>query len=149
MVRKYTNDEEQQISIINDGFLKVFKNISTYTFQGSFEGWIRRIVYRSLSDYYRKENKYLKAVVLEQKDAPLKDNALQSLYYEDLLKIIDLLPERHNKVFQLYAIEGYNHREVSEMLGISEGTSKWYLSEARKSIIALLKKQKNSIHNAG
>lgn len=149
MVRKYTNDGEQQISIINDGFLKVFKNISTYTFQGSFEGWIRRIVYRSLSDYYRKENKYLKAVVLEQKDAPLKDNALQSLYYEDLLKIIDLLPERHNKVFQLYAIEGYNHREVSEMLGISEGTSKWYLSEARKSIIALLKKQKKSIHNAG
>lgn len=149
MVRRYTLDEEKQISIINDGFLKVFKSISSYEHKGSFEGWIRRIVYRSMSDFFRKENKYLQAVVLEVPDAPQQDNALDSLYYDDLMKIIDLLPNKMNKVFHLYAIEGYTHKEIGERLDISEGTSKWYLSEARKSIIKYLKKHKNSISHAG
>lgn len=134
MCRRHTNDQEAAFTIINDGMLKVFKNISSYNFSGSFEGWIRRIVYRSLSDYYRKENKYLKFLVFEEKEKNTDQNALAGLYYDDLLELTQSLPDKMSRVFHMYAIEGYNHKEIGVQLGISDGTSKWYLSEARKEL---------------
>ncbi len=134
MCRRHTTDQETAFTIINDGMLKVFKNIASYSFEGSFEGWIRRIVYRALSDYFRKENKYLKFLVFEEKEKNIQQNALAGLYYDDLLQITKSLPDKMSKVFHMYAIEGYNHREIAEELGMSDGTSKWYLSEARKEL---------------
>lgn len=134
MCRKHTSDQETAYTIINDGMLKVFKNITSYNFEGSFEGWVRRIVYRSLSDYYRKENKYLKFLVFEEKEKNTHQNALSGLYYEDLISMTKSLPDKMSKVFHMYAIEGFNHREIGEQLSMSDGTSKWYLSEARKEL---------------
>lgn len=134
MCRRHTSDQETAFSIINDGMLKVFKNIASYGFEGSFEGWIRRIVYRSLSDYFRKENKYLKFLVFEEKEKNTQQNVLSELYYDDLIQLTKTLPDKMNQVFHMYAIEGYNHREIGEALGMSDGTSKWYLSEARKEL---------------
>lgn len=132
MIRRYTQDDDQVMTIMNDGFLRVFKKIDLYKFKGSFEGWIRRLVYHSLSDYFRSNTKDLKFLVFDdlQRDKPV--SATNNLYYDDLIKLVNKLPEKHMKVFQLYAIEGYLHREISEQMSISENTSKWYLSEARK-----------------
>lgn len=142
MCRRHTSDQETAFTIINDGMLKVFKNISSYNFQGSFEGWVRRIVYRALSDYFRKENKYLKFLVFEEKEKNTQQNVLAGLYYDDLIQLTESLPDKMSKVFHMYAIEGYNHREIGVQLNMSDGTSKWYLSEARKEIKKRLSSQK-------
>lgn len=146
MCRRYTLDEDQQITIVNDGFLKVFKKIDQYTYKGSFEGWVRRLVFTSLSDYFRKENKYLKFMIFETQDVKMSAASEESLYYQDVIKLVDLLPEKTKDVFMKYAIEGYTHKDIGFELGISEGTSKWYLSEARKKLQQLLKER--NIYNS-
>lgn len=149
MVRRYTTDQDKAISILNDGFLKVFKNIKSYKGSGSFEGWVRRLVFTSISDFFRKENKYLKLMLFEEAEKETNTSALDDLYYDDLLKLVNRLPGNTHKVFNLYAIEGFNHREIGEILEISEGTSKWHLSEARKMLKVLLNMKSKSVNHAG
>lgn len=141
MIRRYTQDEDRGIDILNNGFLRVFKKIDTFKGQGSLEGWIRRIVFHSISDYFRKESKYLKFIVLEDADQDAERTALDNLYYEDLLEIIESIPEKSRAVFKLYAIEGYAHQEIADMLGISVGTSKWHLSTAREQLRSIIHKR--------
>lgn len=139
MVMRYANDEDTAMLIVNTGMLKVFQKLDTFEFKGSFEGWIRRLVFHSVSDYFRKEKKHLHFMVFEERDRSSKTNALDNLYESDILKLVDELPPSSANVFRLYAIEGYTHVEISKMLGISEGTSKWHLSNARKKLQELLK----------
>jgi len=141
MCKKYVRDEEEAILIINNGFLKVFQNIEHFAFKGSFEGWIRRIVYHSLVEYFRKQNRYLKFIILEEvkQERASNDSALERLYTEDLLNLIKDIPPMSAKIFEMYALDGYNHREIGEALGISENTSKWHLSNARKHLKASIK----------
>ena len=135
MVMRYAGDQDKAMEILNNGFLRVFKKLDTFASKGSFEGWIRRIVYHAISDYYRKESRYLKFIVLEEHDKNVTaDGALDQLYYEDILELVDELPDKSKKVFKLFAIEGFTHIEIGEQLGISEGTSKWHLSNARKQL---------------
>ena len=138
MVKRYTTDEDKAIEILNNGFLKVFKKIGTFRNEGSLEGWIRRIVYHSISDYFRKESGYLKFIVLEEAEQNEPEEALNGLYYDDLLEIIESLPGRSKEVFHLYAIQGFSHKEIADQLEISEGTSKWHLSNARDQLKQLL-----------
>jgi len=148
MCRRYTQDEDQLITILNNGFLKVFKNIDSFNHAGSFEGWVRRCIFNSLSDYFRKENKYLKFLIFE--DA-IKTNSLveppsHQMYYQDIIQLLEKLPDNVKRVFELYAIEGYTHKEIGEMLEIPVGTSKWLLSNARKELRGLLKQQNNYLN---
>ena len=135
MVLKYTQDDDQIIDILNNGFLKVFSKIEQFQDKGSFEGWIRRIIYHSISDYFRKSTKDLKFLIFEEefKKEP-QTPAQHKLYYQDLLQMVEKLPELHMRVFHMFSIEGYNHKEISEMLNINQNTSRWYLSEARKQL---------------
>lgn len=149
MCYRHTKDEDKTLMILNDGFLKVFKNIDSYNGSGSFEGWVRRLIYNCLSDFFRKENKYLNVMLFEEKEKKSEYKVLDSLYYEDLLKLVEKLPGNTHKVFNMYAIEGYNHREIAEILNISEGTSKWHLSEARKKLQSYLRNTNNSVNHAG
>lgn len=142
MCRRYTQDEDQQITIINDGLLKVFKKINQYNYEGSFEGWVRRLVFTSLSDYFRKENKYLKFMIFEKEDTPISAVPEESLYFQDIIELVNLLPNKTKQVFHKYAIEGYTHKDIGEELDISIGTSKWHLSEARKKLQKLLSERK-------
>lgn len=131
MVRRYTQDEDQVIDILNNGFLRVFKKIETFKHKGSFEGWIRKLIFHSVSDYFRSKKTDVKFLLYDE--APeISTSPNTDLYFEDLMKFVNELPEKHHKVFHLYAIEGFIHREIGEKLDISENTSKWYLSEARK-----------------
>lgn len=143
MCRRYTNDPEVAMTVCNDGFLKVFKKIDSFAFKGSLEGWIRRIIYHCISDYFRKDSKYVQFMVFEEYDEVTNPEIVPGLYLEDLMKLLTKLPTISEKVFRLYAIEGFNHREIGEALGMSENTSKWHLANARKKLQELLNDQRN------
>lgn len=144
MCMRYTNDRDQAMEIVNNGMLRVFKKLHTYEFKGSLEGWVRKLVYHSLSDYFKKHSKYLHFLVFEERDEIVKDQPLDNLYLDDLHKMIRALPEHTQKVFMLYAVEGYNHKEIGHQLGISDGTSKWHLSKARVALKKMIEQQNNS-----
>ncbi len=148
MCMRYMSDREIAARIVNDGFLKIFSRIDTFENKGSFEGWMRRIIFRCLSDTLRKESTYLKFLVFEDKDAGYKSEALSRLYEEDLLKLVDQIPSASAEVFLLYAVEGFSHKEIASKKNISIGTSKWHLSDARKKLRDLIRKTDTST-NAG
>ncbi len=139
MCVRYTEDREIAMEIVNNGFLRVFKKLHTFSFKGSLEGWIRKLVYHSLSEYFKKNSKYLQFIVLEDRDSSIKEHALNKIYEEDLLKLVDQLPPATKEVFRLFAIEGFTHKEIANKIGISDGTSKWHLSVARKRLKQLIR----------
>ncbi|MCO6476156.1 MAG: sigma-70 family RNA polymerase sigma factor [Phaeodactylibacter sp.] len=143
MILRYTQDREVAMDILNTGFLRVFKKLDTFAFSGSLEGWIRRLVFHSLSDYFKKHSRQIHFLELEDRDAPLKEGALNNLYFEDILKLVEMLPDATKEVFYLYAIEGYTHVEIAQKINISVGTSKWHLSNARKKLKQLIRTHYN------
>jgi len=149
MCLRYTQDREVAMEIVNSGLLRVFKKLHTFSFKGSLEGWIRRLVFHALSDYFKKHSRKVHFLEVEDRDAPHNETALENLYYEDLLKLVELLHRMSSKVFQLYAIEGYSHPEISKLLEISVGTSKWHLSTARQKLRHLIREQYNRNYYAG
>lgn len=141
MCRRYTSDTDVAMQIVNNGFLRVFKKIHTFSFKGSLEGWIRRLVYHSMADYYRDNAQYLHFVMLDDHDEAVPEQGHATFYEEDLLKAVRTLPSTSQEVFRLYAIEGYSHAEIAMHLDISEGTSKWHLSTARQKLRDMLSAQ--------
>jgi RNA polymerase sigma-70 factor (ECF subfamily) len=131
---KYAKDESEAISILNDGFLKVFKNIQHFRNEGSLEGWIRKTIYHSVADHFRLKLNNVNFLLPEENEGHFIKNeeATQNLFFEDIVKLIDKLPAASARVLLLYAVEGYNHKEIGEMLEISESTSKWHLANARQ-----------------
>lgn len=138
MTRKYTRDDDTAIEIVNNGMLRVFKKIHTFAFKGSLEGWVRRLVYHSMADYFRDNARYLHFLVLEDHDSAVPERGHETFYEEDILRAVRALPPVSQEVFRLYAIEGYSHAEIAENLEISEGTSKWHLSTARQKLREML-----------
>ena len=138
MCLRRTRDEEEAMTIVNNGFLRVFKKIQLYTFKGSLEGWIRRLVWHSLADHFREQRRYAHFLIYEEQDQVVPEAAAHQLHAEDILKMIGSLPPASAEVFRLYAIEGYSHAEVATEMNISEGTSKWHLSTARKALRELI-----------
>jgi RNA polymerase sigma-70 factor (ECF subfamily) len=127
------------MSVVNDGFIKVFKNIDKFQFKGSFEGWIRKIVYNSIRDYYRKaSNKHL---FIELDEKTKLSETYNNLGYEEIINLVDTLPETSKNIFIMHAIEGYNHREIAEIKKMSISTSKWHLSKAKEQLKKLLAKK--------
>lgn len=141
MCRRYTRDEDTAIEMVNNGFLRVFKKIHTFAFKGSLEGWVRRLVYHSMADYFRDNARYLHFLVFEERDAAIPERGHEIFYEEDILRAVGTLPPVSQEVFRLYAIEGYSHAEIAVNLGMSEGTSKWHLSTARQKLREILSVQ--------
>ena len=136
MCMQRTHDEMTALSIVNDGFIKVFKNIHSFREEGVLEGWIRRVVYNCLSDYFRRKSNVFKlSPVVEKTESP---STFTQLYYDDILQMVDKLGPVTKEVFMLHAIEGYKHREIAEMINIPENTSKWHLSMARQQLKRML-----------
>lgn len=149
MCMRYAKDENIAMEIVNIGMLRVFKKLHTFSFNGSLEGWIRRLVFHALSDYYKKHSKPVHFLELADRDEPVQPESLHKLYLEDILNLVELLPDATREVFHLYAIEGYTHVEISEKIKISVGTSKWHLSTARKRLKQLIRKHYNTTNYAG
>ncbi|MCD6065053.1 MAG: sigma-70 family polymerase sigma factor [Flavipsychrobacter sp.] len=132
VVRRYIDHQEQAEEVLNNGFLRAFQKIEQYTFQGSFEGWLRKIVFHAVSDYVKQNVRYNEKIVLVEKDQLIHKDHADRLYYNQLLELVQALPDATKAVFNMYVMEGYSHKEIGKMLGISEGTSKWHLSEGRR-----------------
>ena len=129
--RQYVKDLHHAEDLLLQGFLKVFTNLHKFKHEGSFEGWIRRIMVNTCISYLRKKN----LVDLSDEDFIFNQEATESLEntsVEDIQKLIDKLPDGYKMVFNLFAIEGYKHSEIAEQLGISVSTSKSQLFKARK-----------------
>lgn len=134
---RYICDDMAAEDVMVEGFLKVFSKIEQFNSEGSFEGWIRRIMVNEALGYLRKQKRILEDKLSDETDNfPDYAQADQNLETEELLKLIEALPTGYRTVFNLYAIEGYAHIEIAEMLGITESTSKSQLHRAR----ALLQK---------
>jgi len=137
---RYTRNSEDAIEVLHNGFLKVYKNIHTYTSsKASLYTWIRTIVVHTAIDFIRQREKLFTKVELDKVEDPhIDSDAVQKMSARELLKLVQQLPTATQAVFNLYVVEGYNHREIGNLLGISEGTSKWHLSQARKQLQKLL-----------
>lgn len=142
VVLRYVNDREKANDVLQDAFIKVFKNIKRYKKEGSLEGWIRRIVVNTALDQIRKNKKYQKHIEVDDISINLSkpSEAEEQLEAESLMYIIKQLPEGFKLVFNMYAIEGYSHKEIADKLGISESTSKSQYSRAKSTLRKLLKK---------
>ncbi len=132
VVRRYINQDAQAEEILNNGFLRAFQKVRQYTFQGSFEGWLRKIVFHAISDYVKQNVRYTEQIVLVEKDQYIHKDHADRLYYNQLLELVRSLPDATRAVFNMYVMEGFSHKEIGKLLGISEGTSKWHLSEGRR-----------------
>jgi len=106
-----------------------------YRYEGSFEGWMKRIFVNTAIEHYRKASSKRFFLEIEHaNEVSLSNGALDNLATQDLLKLVQKLPVGYRTVFNLYAIDGFNHKEIGKMLGISEGTSKSQLARARKTL---------------
>lgn len=136
---RYSKDKDSASETLNMGFLKILKNLASYKSEIPFKSWIRRVMVNTLIDEYRKNKREREKVTYVQEyydNADFSDvnEALSRINYNQLLVQINLLPEATKKVFNLFAIDGYSHKEIGEMLMISEGTSKWHLNAARQKL---------------
>ena len=132
---RYTSHRDEAEDVLNRAFLKIFQNINEYEEQGSLSGWMATITLRTAIDYVRSKIKYREVMDFNhEKDISLNAQAIDDLYAEDLFKLIQKLPSTSRTVFSLNAIEGYTHREISDMLSININTSKWHLAEAKKQL---------------
>ncbi|GAB3765271.1 RNA polymerase sigma factor [Spirosoma pomorum] len=145
---RYCTNRDDAEEVMLDGFMRVFEKISQFREDGSFEGWIRRIMVTESLMFLRKNKQLRQEVALDDTLVePDYDWADAALNENDLLRLIGQLPEGYRSIFNLYAIEGYTHAEIAELLGISEGTSKSQLSRARTLLQASLKKLEQQQHN--
>jgi len=137
---RYSQSKDEAHEILNEAFHRVFRSIDNYKETGQLSGWIAKIVFSTTMDFVRKKANYNKQYNIG--DTPVvtvQNNALSRLSLEEIYRKIQMLPPASQNVFSLYVIDGYAHKEIAEMLSISEGTSKWHLSNARLKLQELLK----------
>ncbi|GAB4382250.1 MAG: RNA polymerase sigma factor [Salibacteraceae bacterium] len=137
---RYMSNKSEAESLLNQAFLKVVTHLGKYNPDIPFGSWVNRVTINTIIDQYRREKKHREHIV-EPDVADLRSNhpvyfnlASEQFDAEQLEAMIQALPETSRKVFNLYAIEGYTHKEIGEMLGMSDGTSKWHVSFARKKL---------------
>lgn len=145
---RYSNNAEDAKDLLQDGFVKVFSNLKKYNFKGSFEGWIRRIMVNTAIDFYRKNKNVFfvndeDGYILETTKTESAASIYSQFGVEEIMTAIQSLTPVYQTVFNLYAIEGYQHKEIAKKLNISEGTSKSNLSKAKRNLKILLSKREH------
>lgn len=136
--RRYVKTEADAEDVLAEAFFKVFTNLQQYRGQGSFEGWVRRIVVNEALMFLRKRHNFRLTAELSEADRPVPAHFAQQIAANDILGLLAYLPTGYRTVFNLYILEGYKHREISDILGISINTSKSQLILARKRMQELL-----------
>lgn len=153
VVYRYISDRDTAQEVLQNAFIKIFEKLSSYNNQGSFEGWVRRIVANTSIDYLRKNKNIFYEIQdyntadsdenpLEQKES----NQLTDIKSEMALKAIELLSPAYRMVFNMYVMEEYTHKQIAEKLGVSEGTSKSNLAKARAKLNKILSNQFVNLH---
>jgi RNA polymerase sigma-70 factor (ECF subfamily) len=131
---RYTKNEEDALEVLNTGFLKIYKNIHRYdAAKAGLFTWMRTIIVNSCLDFIKSKQAQSQTGELNNSiEVEIQPEAISKMKANELLRIIRELPPATQAVFNLYVTEGYNHKEIGKLMNISEGTSKWHLSEARK-----------------
>jgi len=150
---RYTNNREDAMELLNSGFMKVFLNVKSFKSDGSLEGWIRKIIFNHILENHRGNIRYKEIMTYPDKDFDTVENkdVVSDLQAGDIIRMIGLLPPSSRMVFNLFAIEGYSHDEISKLLKISTGTSKWHVAFAREKLKKMILEEdkiENSYINA-
>lgn len=136
---RYVENEPEAISVLNDGFLRVFRNIKKYDSAQPFKPWFRRIVINAAIDYVKSQKKFKMEMSMEEaKNMPTREDILSRINYKELMAMVQSLSAAYRTVFNMYVIDGFKHEEIAEILGISVGTSKSNLMRARAKLQELL-----------
>jgi RNA polymerase sigma factor (sigma-70 family) len=138
---RYAGNAEEAEDILQEGFIKIFKKLDSFRSEGSFEGWVRRIFVNTAIEHFRRK-RYLQPVT-EKEENTLEGNylsVLDNLAERDIMELVAQLSPGYRTVFNMYVVEGYTHKEIGDILGISEGTSKSQLSRAKMILQDLVKK---------
>ncbi len=143
---RYSNTKEDARDILQDGFVKVFTKLTQFTGKGSLEGWMKRIFINTALEHYRVNKVYMEQSDVDQAyDLGYDAHTMERITQKEILEVMNKMAPGYRTILNLFAIEGYGHAEIAEMLGISEGTSKSQLSRARTVFIHtwnLLQKEK-------
>ena len=143
---RYARNSADAEDILQDAFIKVFDKMHQFKFEGSFEGWIRRIVVNTALKKYslrRYEKEVVGYEIKDKDESSMEPSAYAHLNQKEIMNLINTLPDGYRLIFNLYVIEGYQHDEIAEMLGIQSGTSRSQLVKARNMLqkqILLLQK---------
>lgn len=131
---RYARDLDEAAAIYNEAMLKVFKTLQQFEGRGDFMGWVRRIVVNTCIDHCRKQAKFTHSSIEQVEDVAvsLEPEIYDRLSAHDVINLLQELPRNTALVFNLFVLEGYKHEEIGQTLGISAGTSKWHLNEARR-----------------
>ena len=146
---RYAQNTEDANDVMQEGFIKVYRSLPKFRSEGSFEGWIRRIFINTSIEHYRKKVKLYN--VTEAQENTIEDNeldALDSLATKDILGIVNELSPGYKQVFNMHVVEGYSHKEIAQVLGITEGTSKSQLARA-KGVLKKIIESRTSEANRG
>jgi len=130
----YESDRDNAKDILQDAFIKIFRNIASFDREGSLKGWMKKIITNTAIDHYRKNCSEAQFIPLENIVQPFsnEESVASILNTEDIISQVNRLPDGARMIFQLYAIEGYSHKEIADLLNISEGTSKSQINRAKQ-----------------
>jgi RNA polymerase sigma factor (sigma-70 family) len=144
---RYTKSIADAEDVLQDGFVKVFTNLSQYKFEGELGGWIRRIMVTTALNYLKKHSRYRNDFVFtdETLHAVSQEDPQVKLHAKELAELVRQLPTGYQAIFNLYAIEGYSHLEIAAMLGIHEGTSRSQYARSRALLISWIGKKENDL----
>lgn len=138
---RYAANSDEAEDILQEGFVKVFRKLESFRSEGSFEGWVRRIFVNTAIEHFRRKT-YLQPIT-EREEESFEGaylSALDTMAEKDVVSLIQQLSPGYRTVFNMYVVEGYSHKQIAEMLGISEGTSKSQLSRAKQILQGLVQK---------
>jgi RNA polymerase sigma factor (sigma-70 family) len=134
--------------LFQEGFIRIFENLPSYQGQGSFEGWLRRIMVNTAINFYKKHKRHISDAEFQGNsiEGSYSGGALEQLSIDEMMRMVRNLPESQSIVFNLFAIEGYSHKEIADLLDISENTSKSRMLRARLSLQAMIEKEYKEVY---
>jgi RNA polymerase sigma factor (sigma-70 family) len=144
---RYSKSRAEAEDLLHDGFIRILDHLKEFRNEGSFEGWLRRIMVTTAINHYRKHHGRIVSseMVAWEEDRTASNDVLEQLAAKDIIALIEELPDGYRMVFNLYVIEGYKHREIAELLNITESTSKSQFMKARKVLIEKLSRLKIAV----
>lgn len=145
---RYSNNKNEAVEILNDGFLKIFNHIESYDTSRPFKSWLSKIMANTAIDHLRSKKRISFSEDINQAYdlGVMDDSAMAKLSYDEILQLVQNLPPAYKTVFNLYVMEGFQHQEIADMLGISEGTSKSNLFKAKRILKEKIEQQHSSIN---
>ncbi len=144
---RYARHNEEAQDLLQEGFIRVFEKLDSFRLEGSLEGWVRRIMVHTAINHFRRKASQQERIGMDHiPEVPVSSNAIGTLGEQELLALVSDLPDGYRHVFNLYAIEGYDHAEIASMMGCGESTSRSQLAKARKMLQLRLHEKERTVH---